>query len=85
MCRSAGETAPPSTSKSHYPPPPTKQYCRSGGLPELVQALARHYSPLYGRELDANTEITVSVGVSEVCNFESGSEQKAGGGVTCFV
>lgn len=31
-----------------------------------MQALARHYSPLYGRELDANTEITVSVGVSEV-------------------
>ncbi len=45
-----------------------RQYCRSGGLPELVQALARHYSPLYGRELDANTEITVSVGVSEVCH-----------------
>lgn len=51
----------------HQPTPQSPiQYCRSGGLPELVQALARHYSPLYGRELDANTEITVSVGVSEV-------------------
>jgi hypothetical protein len=48
-----------------------------------VQALARHYSPLYGRELDANTEITVSVGVSEV--GASLVLSKAGGGVTCFV
>lgn len=42
------------------------QYCRSGGLPELVNALAKHYSPIYGRTIDPMKEVTVSVGVSEV-------------------
>lgn len=42
------------------------QYCRSGGLPELVTALAKHYSPIYGREIDPMKEVTVSVGTSEV-------------------
>lgn len=41
------------------------QYCRSGGLPALTSALAHHYSPLFERELNAEKEVTVSVGVSE--------------------
>ncbi|TFJ84129.1 hypothetical protein NSK_004602 [Nannochloropsis salina CCMP1776] len=41
------------------------QYCRSAGLPDLASALATHYSPLFGRSLDPDTEVTVSVGVSE--------------------
>lgn len=41
------------------------QYCRCAGLPDLVQVLANHYSPLFGRELNPLTEITISAGVTE--------------------
>jgi len=41
------------------------QYARSAGDPVLVEALARHYSPLVGRKIDALTEVTVSVGATE--------------------
>lgn len=41
------------------------QYTRPGGHVRLVQALARHYSPLFGRALDAMTEITTTVGATE--------------------
>jgi kynurenine--oxoglutarate transaminase/cysteine-S-conjugate beta-lyase/glutamine--phenylpyruvate transaminase len=41
------------------------QYCRSAGLPALVQALARKYSRLLGRAVDWETEVTVGVGASE--------------------
>jgi aspartate/methionine/tyrosine aminotransferase len=41
------------------------QYCRSAGEPSLVGALAKHYSPLMGREIDAMTEVTTSVGATE--------------------
>ena len=36
------------------------QYCRSGGEITLVTALAKHYSPLVGREIDALTEVTTT-------------------------
>ena len=41
------------------------QYCRSGGEINLVHALAKHYSPLVGRNIDPLTEVTVSVGATE--------------------
>jgi len=41
------------------------QYCRSQGHLPLVQALAKHYSVSFGREIDALTEITTSVGSTE--------------------
>jgi len=41
------------------------QYCRSAGDPELVATLAAHYSPLLGREVDALSEVTTSVGATE--------------------
>ena len=41
------------------------QYARSAGDPVLVEALASHYSPLVGRQIDGLTEVTVSVGATE--------------------
>lgn len=41
------------------------QYCRSGGESLLVQALAKHYSPLVGRTIDPLKEVTTSVGATE--------------------
>jgi len=41
------------------------QYCRSGGEINLVEALAKFYSPLVGREINPLTEITTSVGATE--------------------
>ena len=41
------------------------QYCRSGGENLLVHALAKHYGPLVGREIDALKEVTTSVGATE--------------------
>ena len=36
------------------------QYCRSGGENTLVTALAKHYSPLLGREINPMTEVTIT-------------------------
>lgn len=41
------------------------QYPPSHGVAELRDALARHYSPLLGRALDAGSEITVTSGCTE--------------------
>ena len=41
------------------------QYARSAGLPALCEALAARYSPLLGRQLDWESEVTVGVGSSE--------------------
>jgi aspartate/methionine/tyrosine aminotransferase len=41
------------------------QYCRSAGEINLVQSLAKHYSPLVGREIDPLTEVATSVGATE--------------------
>ena len=41
------------------------QYCRSAGLPVLVQALAKKYTRLLGRAVDWETEVTVGVGATE--------------------
>lgn len=41
------------------------QYPPSPGIPELRNAVADHYSPLLGRELDPTTEITVTSGCTE--------------------
>ena len=41
------------------------KYCRSAGEINLVEALAKHYSPLDGREIDPLSEVTVSVGATE--------------------
>lgn len=36
------------------------QYCRSGGENMLVSSLAKHYSPLVGRDIDPLTEVTIT-------------------------
>jgi len=41
------------------------QYPPSPGIPPLRQAIAGRYGPLLGRELDPNTEITVTCGCTE--------------------
>ena len=41
------------------------QYARSAGQPNLVQALADLYGPLFGRELDPQTHIVVTDGATE--------------------
>lgn len=41
------------------------QYCRSAGEPSLVDAIAKHYGPIVGREIDPLTEVTTSVGATE--------------------
>lgn len=41
------------------------QYTRSGGQLDLVNSLAKHYSPLVNRTIDPLTEITISVGATE--------------------
>lgn len=41
------------------------QYTRSGGHQRLVQTLSQVFSPLFGRQIDPNTEIVISVGASE--------------------
>lgn len=42
------------------------QYSRSAGDLSLVEALASHYSPLIGRNINPLTEITIGVGATEV-------------------
>lgn len=41
------------------------QYPPSPGIPELRSAIAAHYGPLLGRDLDPETEITVTSGCTE--------------------
>jgi kynurenine aminotransferase len=41
------------------------QYSPTKGRPRLKQALADSYSPLWGRKLDPNTEITITTGANE--------------------
>lgn len=41
------------------------QYTRSGGHLRLVNAIAKHYSPLMGLNLDPLTQITTTVGATE--------------------
>ena len=41
------------------------QYCRSAGLPALVQGLARRYSKYLSRDINWETEVTIGVGASE--------------------
>lgn len=41
------------------------QYCRSQGLPALVEAVAEHSTPLHGRDIDPLTEVAVCVGATE--------------------
>mmetsp|Transcript_37472 Transcript_37472/g.38159 ORF Transcript_37472/g.38159 Transcript_37472/m.38159 type:complete len:432 (-) Transcript_37472:139-1434(-) len=41
------------------------QYARSAGEPSLVQAIAKQYSPLFGRDIDPMSEVTISVGATE--------------------
>jgi aspartate/methionine/tyrosine aminotransferase len=41
------------------------QYPPSPGIPELRQAIAHRYGPLLGRQLDPDTEITVTCGCTE--------------------
>jgi aspartate/methionine/tyrosine aminotransferase len=41
------------------------QYPPSPGIPELRQAIADHYGPLLGRELDPGGEVTVTSGCTE--------------------
>ncbi len=41
------------------------QYPPSPGIPELREAIAGHYGPLVGRDLDPDTEVTVTCGCTE--------------------
>ena len=41
------------------------QYPPSAGIPELRDALVSRYSPLFGRDLDPGTEVTVTCGCTE--------------------
>ncbi len=41
------------------------QYPPSHGVPELREAIAARYGPLFGRDLDVSTEITVTAGCTE--------------------
>lgn len=41
------------------------QYCRSQGLPALVEAVAEHHSGLLGRDLNPLTEVAINVGATE--------------------
>ncbi|KAK4189873.1 pyridoxal phosphate-dependent transferase [Podospora australis] len=41
------------------------QYSPTKGRPRLLKALADAYSPLWGRQLDPNSEITVTTGANE--------------------
>lgn len=41
------------------------QYCRSAGETSLVEAVAKFYGPLVGREIDPLSEVTTSVGATE--------------------
>ncbi|CAP70523.1 uncharacterized protein PODANS_3_5900 [Podospora anserina S mat+] len=41
------------------------QYSPTKGRPRLLKALADAYSPFWGRQLDPNTEITVTTGANE--------------------
>jgi len=41
------------------------QYARSAGHPRLINALANVYGPLFGRELNPQREIVVTVGATE--------------------
>eukprot|EP00871_Galdieria_phlegrea_P002766 jgi/Galph1/3490/GphlegSOOS_G2177.1 len=45
--------------------PSLSQYARSSGLLQLVTAISRYYSPLLGRQIDANREVCITVGASE--------------------
>ena len=40
-------------------------YCSSAGEPALVEAVAKFYGPLIGREINPLTEVTTSVGATE--------------------
>lgn len=41
------------------------QYARSAGHPRLITALAKVYGPLFGRDLNPQTEIVITVGATE--------------------
>lgn len=41
------------------------QYARSAGHPRLINALAKVYSPLFGRDLNPQTEIVITTGATE--------------------
>ena len=41
------------------------QYAPAQGLPRLRNALAASYSPLFGRQIDPNTEILICQGATE--------------------
>lgn len=41
------------------------QYARSAGHPRLINALANVYGPLFGRDLNPQTEIVITVGATE--------------------
>lgn len=44
---------------------PQQQYARGAGTPELTRALARLCGPRFARSLDAEREITITVGATE--------------------
>ncbi|MBX3011945.1 MAG: aminotransferase class I/II-fold pyridoxal phosphate-dependent enzyme [Caldilineaceae bacterium] len=41
------------------------QYARSAGHPRLINALAKTYGPLFGRDLNPQSEIVITVGATE--------------------
>lgn len=41
------------------------QYCHTKGRPRLKKAIADAYSPFWGREINPETEVTVTTGANE--------------------
>ncbi len=60
------------------------QYTRSVGHMQLVAALAKRYSPLFGRELDPVNEIAVGVGATETLFATLQAFISAGDEVICI-
>ena len=49
------------------------QYSPTRGRPRLKKAIADSYSPLWGRKLDPETEITITTGANEGWQHYDGS------------
>ena len=60
------------------------QYCRSSGLPSLVQAVAAHERRFYGLEYDPMEEVTVTSGATEAVFATVQALCEVGDEVLCF-
>lgn len=49
------------------------QYSPTKGRPRLKKAIADSYSPLWGRKIDSENEVTITTGANEGMNLDEGS------------